>query len=110
MIVFIRVSNHLENLEMSGNFDAKIKSQGIFCCAKFIFSQSEHPNVETFPGEHALRPSLTVLGTHRNLIVVWKSQGKSGNFILSGEWTPCPMFRVELSWDIRDFPSTLFLW
>ena len=49
-----------------------------FCCVKFIFSQSEHPDFEIFlgrgegGGEHA----LTVLDTHENLIVVWKSQGK----------------------------------
>ena len=46
----IRVSSDLENLEMSGNFDARRKSQGIvrqffkktkkvreFYCVKFIF-------------------------------------------------------------------------
>ena len=33
-----RVSGDLENLEMSGHFDARRKSQGKFCCKKFIFS------------------------------------------------------------------------
>ena len=59
-----------------------------FCCVKFIFSQSDRPNFENLLGEHAPRPLLTVLDTHKNLIVVWKSQGKvsekSGSFIPSG--------------------------
>ena len=51
MVYFpFRVSSDLENLEMSRNFDARRKSQGIFknregqgkvrefCCVKFIFS------------------------------------------------------------------------
>ena len=53
------VSSDLENLEMSGNFDARRKNQGKvsefkkkirkareFWCVKYIFSQSEHPNFE----------------------------------------------------------------
>ena len=88
-----RVSSDLENLEMSGNFDARRKSLEKvreflknkksqekvkeFCCMEFIFSQSEHPNFENFLGEHAPGPPLTVLDTHKNLIVVWKSQGIS---------------------------------
>ena len=85
----LRVSSDLENLEMSGKFDARRKSQGIskktrkvreFCCVKFIFSQSEHPNFENVLGEHVLES-----WTHKNLIVVWKSQGissllESGHF------------------------------
>ena len=27
---------------------------GLFCCLKFIYSQAEDPNFETFLGEHAL--------------------------------------------------------
>ena len=63
-----RVSSDLENLEMSGNFAARRKSQGKvreflkktgkfreFCCVKSIFSQYEHPNFENFLGEHATR-------------------------------------------------------
>ena len=50
----LRVSNgHLENLEMSGSFNARRKSPGIdrrFYWVKFIFSQSEHPNLENFLG------------------------------------------------------------
>ena len=51
-----RVSSDLENLKISGNFDARTKCQGKvreFCYVKFIFSQSEHPDFENFPGEHA---------------------------------------------------------
>ena len=44
---------------------------------EFIFSQSELPNFENFRGEHAPRSPLTALDTHKNLIVVWKSQGIS---------------------------------
>ena len=68
------------------------KSQGKvmeFCCVKLIFSQSEHHNFENFLVEHAPRPLSTVLDTHKKLVVVWKSQEKSGNFIPSGDWTPC---------------------
>ena len=75
-----KVSSDLENPEMSGNFDARRKSQGIvrkFYCMKFIFSQSEHPHFENFLGDHAPRAPLTVFDTHKNLIVVWKSQGIS---------------------------------
>ena len=36
-----------------------------------------------FLGEHALRPPKTVLDTHEDLIVVWKSQGIS--FLLESE-------------------------
>ena len=61
------VSSDLQNLEMSGNFDAQRKSQGIsmhrekvreFCWVKSIFNQSEHPNFENFLGdqEHAPDP------------------------------------------------------
>ena len=69
---FYRVFSDMENLEMSGNFDARRKSQGKareflkykkrqgkareFCYVKFVFNQSEHPNFEKFPGEHAPRP------------------------------------------------------
>ena len=91
------------NLEMPGNLDTRRKRQGIFkktrkvrefCCVKFIFGQSEHPNFENFLGEHASRPPLTVLDTHENLIVAWK---KSLNFILSGDWTPCRCYAVTTS-------------
>ena len=50
----LRVSNgHLENLEMSGSFNARRKSPRIdrrFYWVKFIFSQSEHPNLENCLG------------------------------------------------------------
>ena len=46
-----------------------------FCCVIFVFSQTEHPKFENFLEEHAPRLPLTVLETHKNLIVVWKSQG-----------------------------------
>ena len=77
---------------MSGNLDARgkvreflenKKSQGKireFCCVKFFFGKSEHLNFENFPGEHAPRPPLTVLDTHKNLIMVWKSHGKVKEF------------------------------
>ena len=81
---------------MSGNFDVRRKSQGKlgeflenkkgqgklreFCGVKFIFNQCEHPNFETFLGEHGPRPPLTVLDTHKNLIVVWIKQGKVREF------------------------------
>ena len=59
----IRVSSDLENLEMSGNFEARRKRQGTvrefkkedkksqgkvreLCCVKFIFGSSEHPSFE----------------------------------------------------------------
>ena len=48
-----------------------------FFHVKFIFSQSEHPNFEIFLGEHAPRPHLIVFDTHKNVIIVWKSQGIS---------------------------------
>ena len=57
------MSSDLENLEMSGNFDAerkvrefmkKTKKVRDFCCKKFIFSQSEHPNFESFLVEHGI--------------------------------------------------------
>ena len=56
-----RVSSDLKNLEkleMSGNLDAKRKSQQNVreFCVKFIFSQYEHPNFENFRPEHAPRP------------------------------------------------------
>ena len=70
------VATDLENLEKSGNLKETSESQGIylkksgnlpqnskslakvreFCCLKFIFSQVEAPNFETFLGEHAPRP------------------------------------------------------
>ena len=62
--VKLRVSSNLENLEMLGNFDARKKvreflknkkGQGNvkeFCCVKFLFSQSEHTNFESFLGVH----------------------------------------------------------
>ena len=61
----------------SGNFVVKVRE---FCCKKFIFIQSEHPNFDNFLGEHAPRPPKTVLNTHKNLIVVWKSQRKVKEF------------------------------
>ena len=57
--VVILVSSDLENLdnlEMSGNVDARREVQGIvrkFCCVKFIFSQSDYPNFLNFLWEHA---------------------------------------------------------
>ena len=44
---------------MSGNLRQNSKSQGKvreFCCLKFIFSQVEDPNFETFLGECPPRP------------------------------------------------------
>ena len=64
-----RVATNLENLEKSGNLKETSESQEIFpripkvrenqgiFCLKFIFSQVEDPNFETFLGEHAPRPS-----------------------------------------------------
>ena len=62
----------LTDLEKSGNLKETSESQGIclkcqgirdripkvreFCCLKFIFSQVEGPNFETFLWEHAPRP------------------------------------------------------
>ena len=83
-----RVFSGLEHLEMSGNFDASRKSQEIFettrksgkvtefCCVKFIFSQSEHTDFKNFLGA-CPQISLIVLDRHKNLILVWKSQGIS---------------------------------
>ena len=84
------MSSDLENLEMSGNFDASRKSQGVLkknkksqgkdreiCCVKFIFSQPEVSNFKNFLGEYAPKFPQTVLDTHKNLIVVGKSQGIS---------------------------------
>ena len=51
-----RVSTDLENLGKSGYLSQNTKNQGEvreFRHVKFIFSQSEDPNVETFLGEHA---------------------------------------------------------
>ena len=60
---------------------------------KFILSEFEHPNFETFLGEHAPRSPLTVLDIHKNLIVVWKSQGIS-SFLETGH--PVPSHRHDL--------------
>ena len=69
-----RVTTDLESLEKSGNLKEtsernlpkksgnlrqNYKSHGKveeFCCLKFIFSQVEDPNFETFLGEHVPRP------------------------------------------------------
>ena len=62
-----RVSSDLENVEMSGNFDArsslgkvmeffKIGKIREFCCLKSIFSQSEHPNFQNFLRQRAPDP------------------------------------------------------
>ena len=47
-----------------------------FCGVKFIFRQSGHSNFEIFCRRRMLPdpPSLKVLDTHKNLIVVYKSQ------------------------------------
>ena len=104
----IRVSSDLENLEMSGNFEARRKSQETvrelkkedkksqgkvreLCCVKFIFGSSEHPNFENFLREHTPRPPLTVFDTRENSWLSGKVREKSENFIPSGDWTPCGM-------------------
>ena len=54
---------NLENLEMSGNFDSRRKSQGIFkkhesqgsLLFDIHFSQSEHTNFLNFLSEHTPR-------------------------------------------------------
>ena len=52
------------------------------CCVKFIFSQSEHPNFELFyfGGGGESMPPDPPNSTHKNLIVVWKGQGKVKEF------------------------------
>ena len=71
--------------EKSGNFLKNRKVRQFCCYYKLIFSQSEHSNFENVLGEQAPGPPKTVLGTHKNLILVWKSEGKSRNFIPSGD-------------------------
>ena len=57
-------------------------------------------------GEACHRPPLSVLNPLKNLIVVWKSQGKSGNFIPSGDWTPCKAIWLISRQIVFDFSWT----
>ena len=76
----------------SGKSQGKVRE---FCCVRFIFGRSEHLNFETFLGKHPPNPLQTVLDTHKNMIVVWKSQGISsllepGHPVMSTDRFPCP--------------------
>ena len=75
-----RVATHLQNLEKSENLEQNSKSQGIFRL-KFIFSQAEDPNFETFLGSMPPDP-LNGLGLTVELNLGLEM---SGNFILSGK-------------------------
>ena len=72
------------NLRQNSTSQGKVKE---FCCLKFIFSQVEDPNFETFLGEHA-KWSQTHGRAYTGLEKSGK-KGKSGNFILSGKLHPC---------------------
>ena len=96
-----RVATDLENLEKSENLKETSESQGIclksqgicdripkvreFCCLKFIFSQVEDPNFETFLGGSMSPDPLNGLELTAEINL---SLEKSGNFILSGTCHP----------------------
>ena len=89
------VSSDLENLEMSGNFDVRRKSQGILFCEN-QFYQSEHPNFENFLGEHAPRPLLTFLDAHKYLGPLYTTTNSQHIAIYPGK---CKFILVKISPD-----------
>ena len=114
------MSSDLENMEMSGNFDAgeKVreffknkKSKGKvreFRYVKFVFSQSEHPNFENFPGEHSTDPPKQSW-THERVLSL---SGKVMNFIPSGNWTSCictcQSIKMVMIWHTKDLGTNYF--
>ena len=56
-------------MEKSGNF-----------VVKDSFSANLSILIQSFLGEHGTRSPKTVLDTHKNLIVVWKSHGEVREF------------------------------
>ena len=66
---------------MPQNFQSRGKI-GEFCCVKFIFSQFEDPNFESFPEEHATTHPVNGVGVTVELNL---SLEKSGNSVLTGE-------------------------